>query len=532
MTTENYGAYRGTVEDFGQSELIQAGKCNVDNRTIFCKDNIDILQGINSDCIDLIYLDPPFNKNKNFTAPIGSSAEGAGFKDIFREDDLKEEWLSTIEQDQPELFHYLNGIRGVGNHYNFAYLAYMAIRLIECHRILKSKGRIYLHCDPTMSHYLKLAMDCIFGEHKFQTVITWKRTFAHGDKVFANVSDNILFYGEPCELKDEIYVPLSAEYVENHFKDVDERGRYQLITLTGAGKSLGESGTSWRGIDPTNSNRHWSPPKTGRVARWIENNYIPEYRQIKGVHDRLEKLDELGFIYWPKKGKGVPRLKRYLMERDGQVPTNIWTDIPPVSKSAVENADYPTQKPLALLKRIIEANSNKGDIVLDPFCGCATACVASEQLDRKWIGIDVSVKAYELVKKRLDVEVVRPDEFWQKEVHMNTDPPKRTDRGVDHKETKFVYVISHPNYPGEYKVGIAKNWKSRLNAYQTSDPGRKYKTEFKLETPWFKETERFIHEIFENRHEWVSGDLKDIIHEIKNFKPIGSLKTTQTKIDF
>ena len=136
-------------------------ECNVSNRTIFCNDNLDIMRGINSECIDLIYLDPPFNKNKKFTAPIGSSAEGASFKDIFREEDLKDEWLQTIREDSPDLFHYLNGIKGVGKPYNFAYLVYMAIRLIECHRALKETGSIYLHCDPTMSHYLKTVMDCI-----------------------------------------------------------------------------------------------------------------------------------------------------------------------------------------------------------------------------------------------------------------------------------------------------------------------------------------------------------------------------------
>ena len=150
-------------------------ECNVENRTIFCDDNLDVLQGINSECIDLIYLDPPFNKNKTFTAPIGTSAEGASFKDIFREDDLKEEWLSTIEEDHSELYQYLNGIKGIGKSYNFAYLAYMAIRLLECQRILKPTGAIYLHCDPTMSHYLKTTLDCIFGENNFKNEIIWLR---------------------------------------------------------------------------------------------------------------------------------------------------------------------------------------------------------------------------------------------------------------------------------------------------------------------------------------------------------------------
>lgn len=171
---------------------------NIKNRTIFCDDNLDVMQGINSACIDLIYLDPPFNKNKKFTAPIGTSAEGAGFKDIFREEDLKMEWLQTIREDNPDLFHYLNGIKGVGKPYNFAYLAYMAIRLIECRRILKPTGSIYLHCDPTMSHYLKTTMDCIFGEENFRNEIVWSyRRWPSKSRNFQTMHDILLFFANP-----------------------------------------------------------------------------------------------------------------------------------------------------------------------------------------------------------------------------------------------------------------------------------------------------------------------------------------------
>ena len=184
-----------------------------------------------------------------------------------------------------------------------------------------------------------------------------------------------------------------------------------------------------------------------------------------------------------------------------------------------EKIGYPTQKPVALLGRIIQASSNLGDIILDPFCGCATTCVAAERLGRRWIGIDVSVKAYELVKLRLTKEAADPSDMFKREneVHLRTDPPQRTDLGTDHRERKFVYVISHPSYPGEYKVGIAKNWKARLNAYQTSDPDRQYKIEFSLETPRFRETEKYIHDVFPNKHEWVQGKLSEITAKIKSF---------------
>ena len=187
-------------------------ECNVQNRTIFCDDNLDVLRGINTACIDLIYLDPPFNKNKTFAAPIGSSAEGAEFSDIFREEDVKDEWLVAIKEDQPELFHYLNGIKGVGNSYNFAYLAYMAIRLLECWRVMKKTASIYLHCDPTMSHYLKSLMDCIFGEHCFRNEILWCYSTASTPHIrqFPRCSDTILYYSLGREWtfnKDKIRVP-------------------------------------------------------------------------------------------------------------------------------------------------------------------------------------------------------------------------------------------------------------------------------------------------------------------------------------
>ncbi len=431
-------------------------ECNVKNRTIFCDDNLDILQGINSECIDLIYLDPPFNKNKKFTAPIGTSAEGASFKDIFTQDDLKEEWLKTLEENQSDLFRYLSGIRGIGKPYNFAYLAYMAIRLLECRRVLKSTGSIYLHCDPTMSHYLKTTMDCIFGEENFRNEIVWGYTGPSNTKrYFPRKHDIVLLYSKGDRWifnADAVRIGYSRAFLE--------RRKY----------TEGDSG--------------------------ITSGYS-EGRTSKEVADKYSK---------------------------GKLPEDYWTDIGGgghISKG--ERTGYPTQKPLALLQRIIQASSNEGDIVLDPFCGCATTCVAAEDLKRQWIGIDISAMAHELVKQRLTKEVADPSHLFksQNKIHMRTDPPKRTDQGTDYQEKKFVYVISHPNFEGMYKVGIAKDWRSRLNSYQTSDPDRQYKLEFKFETPWFRETESHIHEKFRNKYEWVKAELQAIIDEIKNYKPSG-----------
>lgn len=224
---------------------------------------------------------------------------------------MKEEWLLAIEEDEPELFHYLNGIKGVGRPYNFAYLAYMAVWLIECRRVLKRTGSIYLHCDPTMSHYLKTTMDCIFGEDKFRNELSWKRTSSHSDaKRYASVSDRLLFYAFDDAVWHTQYFPLGDAYVERDYRYRDNMGRYRVGDLTGPGLSDGESG-----------------------------------------------------------------------------------------------------------------------------------------------------------------------------------------------------------------VGIAKDWKARLNSYQTSDPERQYRMEFKMQTPWFRETERYIHDKFDNRHEWVTANKDEIINEIRGYKP-------------
>ena len=171
-------------------------RCNVPNRTVFCHDNLGILQGINTECIDLIYLDPPFNKKKVFVAPIGTQAEGASFKDIFTQEDLKDEWVDAIEQDQPAIHEFLSAVKSIEGRtsYNFCYLAYMAIRLIECHRVLKQTGSVYLHCDPTMSHYLKLMMDCIFGEKQFRNEVVWLYEGRELSKKNYNKKHDVILY--------------------------------------------------------------------------------------------------------------------------------------------------------------------------------------------------------------------------------------------------------------------------------------------------------------------------------------------------
>ena len=420
-------------------------KCNIKNRTIFNKDNIEILKGINSNCIDLIYIDPPFNKKKVFTAPIGSSAEGASFKDWFRKEDVKDEWLLTIKEDNEKLYAFLESVKTIEGKtsYNYCYLSYIAIRLIELHRILKDTGSIYLHCDPTMSHYLKILMDIIFSEDNFRNELVWSyQRWTNSLKGYTRTHDILFFYSKSQNVN--WYKPTECFSQKSQHKG-------QRLSKTNIGKVISQT-------------------------------YINEKRE-KAMRD-------------------------------------VW-EISILNSQAKERTGYPTQKPLALLERIITASSKEGDIIMDAFCGCATTCVASEKLNRQWIGIDVSVKAYDLVKERLNKEVKEGESAlfnWNENIIFKTDVPIRTDDNrEDKREKKYIYVISNSSYPNEYKVGIASNYKSRLNSYQTSDPNRNYQLEYKIITHLFRETEKHIHDTFENRHEWVRANKDDIIKEIKKY---------------
>ena len=339
---------------------------NIENRTIFCKDNLDVMRGINSSCIDLIYLDPPFNKKKVFTAPIGSQAEGAVFSDIFKQADIKDEWLFLIEHKYNDIYKLIQAVKEISrSEYNWCYLTYMAVRLIECNRVLKDTGSLYLHCDPSMSHYLKLLLDCVFDEKNFRNEIIWCYTGpANTRKWFQRKHDIILFYA-----KSNLQV----------FNTKSVRIPYKSI---GIGKG-GDSDKIFKSGD-----------NPQRVAE-------------------LLKL--------------------------GKIPTDWWADdfLSNISAWKKERTGYPTQKPLKLLERIIKASSNKGDFVLDPFCGCATTCVAAELLERNWVGIDVSPRAYELVQDRLNKGSLENGKrqtglgssTWQFEgkIFQRTDIPVRTD---------------------------------------------------------------------------------------------------------
>ena len=409
---------------------------NVENRTLFIADNLDILRGIDSETIDLIYLDPPFNSNRDFAAPIGSRAEGAEFKDIWTDADVRLEWHGEIAERHQDLYQAILASETLYDESMRIYLTAMAIRLFEMQRILKSNGSIYLHCDPTANHYLRMIMDALFGQQNFRNEVVWRRTSAHSDpRRFGRIHDTLLFYikGDSATW-NAVYEDHDPHYIQRFYRYRDEHGAYQVGDLTGAGTSQGESGQPWREVDPTDRGNHWRPPLTGLYAEYIETHFIPNYRQIAGVHDRLDALDEAGLIYWPPNGT-IPRLIRYLDASPGRVLQDVIVDINTIGARARERTGYPTQKPLALLHRIIKASSNEGDMVLDPFCGCATACVAAEQLGRQWIGVDISPSAEDITKLRLqdEVDAARFDPGngnWFNpltDVIVSSDPPERTD---------------------------------------------------------------------------------------------------------
>ena len=402
---------------------------NVKNRTLFTGDNLDVMRGMNSKSVDLIYLDPPFNSNRDYAAPIGSEAAGAAFKDTWTLDDVDVAWIGLIAEQEPAIASIVESAGLANGRGMQAYLTMMSVRLLEMRRVLKPTGSIYLHCDPTASHYLKLVMDCVFGRKNFNNEIAWKRTSSHSDaKRFASVSDRLLFYAYESATWHTQYIPLEGGYVSRDYRHKDHRGAFQQDNLTGPGLSDGESGEPWCGFDPGKSGRCWSVPKSGAYARWIEAQFIPGYRAMKGVHERLSALESAGLIHW--RSTGTPRLKRYLSASKGEAVSDLIVDIQNVNNRSKEYVSYPTQKPLALLERIIKASSNEGDVVLDPFCGCATALVSAEKLNRQWIGIDLSALAVKLVLSRLqqaadDGALLHGGKL--PEVHHRTDIPQRTD---------------------------------------------------------------------------------------------------------
>ena len=395
---------------------------NFASGTVWTGDNLDIMRGMNSSCVDLIYLDPPFNSNRHYEAPIGSAAAGAAFKDAWTLDDVDVHEHGELADRNPAAYSVIEAARQARGKPMQAYLIMMAVRLMEMRRILKPTGSIWLHCDDAASHWLRVLMDGLSGKAAFQNFVIWKRIGNHNDAGrFGRTADHLLFYGSDIR-RNAVKVPLDSTNISSKYRHTDNRGEYRRSDLTGPEPSDEESGEIWRGWNPTDIGRHWSVPRTGDYAAWIEKNLIPGYQSEQSVLKRLKMLDQAGLIAFTS--KGTPELKRYLAASSGQIPPDIWTDIPPVNSQAKERTGYPTQKPIALLERIIRASSNPGDMVLDPFCGCATALVAADRLQREWAGVDLSPLAIKLVDDR----VAEGRGLWGGATAL-TEPPKRTDLG-------------------------------------------------------------------------------------------------------
>ena len=387
---------------------ITGNRMNVENRTIFENDNLHVLRSLDPDSIDLIYLDPPFNSNRTFEASIGTEAAGAAFKDFWTLDDLDDTSHSELVERAPELYHAISAAAFSHGKSMKAYLIMMSIRMLELFRILKPTGTLYLHCDDNASHYLKMMMDSVFGKDNFRNEIIWQRaitTKGNLKKGLARDSDSIFRYS-----KSDTYVwNVEAVTIPYDMANLDEKTKRQYYCVEPeTERRFSLTSITAQNYDPDS---HLTYEVMGIVRTW------------RWAEDRMRKEIEAGHIIQTRPGN-VPRYKRYLDEQKGKRLNNIWVDIPNLTARSKERIGYPTQKPIALLERIIGASSNPDDMVLDPFCGCATTCVAAERLQRQWIGIDLSPKSYELAQSRLKQSgVIKP-------VIHRKDSPKFTDKGV------------------------------------------------------------------------------------------------------
>lgn len=359
---------------------------------LFYGDNLDVLRRhVGDESVDLVYLDPPFNSNANYNILFAerdgsrSAAQIKAFGDTWQWDRAAVSAYEEVVERGGDLARTMQAFRTIlGSSNMLAYLAMMAPRLAELQRVLKPAGSLYLHCDPTASHYLKLLLDSIFGPWYFRSEIVWKRSSAHSDtkqgrRIHGHIHDVIFFYTKGDEWTwNPLYTPYSQSYIDRFYRyvDPDTGRRYRLDNLTAA-KPGGDVSYEWHGRRPYKG-RFWAYSR-----------------------EKMDQMHAEGRIYFPKKPDGVPSYKRYLDEMPGVPLQDLWTDLDPIHSNAAERLGYPTQKPESLLERIIESSSDEGGVVLDPFCGCGTAVAVAERLNRQWIGIDISYLATNLIKSRL-----------------------------------------------------------------------------------------------------------------------------------
>lgn len=390
-------------------------------------DNLKVLrESIGDESVDLIYLDPPFNSQADYNVIFRdqqgeqSGAQILAFTDTWKWGLESEQAINDLLVSHGQLAKFLQDLVGfLGRNSLSAYLVMMAVRLVELHRVLKPTGSLYLHCDPTASHYLKIVLDIIFEQRNFRNEIIWRRTGSHGNpKRFGPIHDVIFFY---TKTGDYTWRNPASPYMRGHvsanFKQDGQgwRTNYSGNVLTGSGTRNGESGMAWRGFDPTSKGRHWAIP--GKLLEGLDKELRDEIDRM-GTLEKLEKLYSLGLIKIPE-GTVWPVYERRINANDGVVVGDIWAyqpytegtvfgteagiddDVRWLGTKDRERLGYPTQKPTGLLARIISASSNPGDVVLDPFCGCGTTISAAEKLGRNWVGIDITHLSIGLIKARL-----------------------------------------------------------------------------------------------------------------------------------
>lgn len=360
---------------------------------LFYGDNLAVLrESIADESVDLVYLDPPFNSNRSYNvlfknkSGTDSQAQIEAFDDTWTwSQQSEEQYDQLVRYAPPRVAECVRALRGlVGPNDVLAYLVMMTSRLVELHRVLRSTGSLYLHCDPTASHYLKIVLDSIFDPRNFRGEIVWRRYGAHNDvkKNYAAVHDSILFYAKsPAATFTTQYLEHDPEYVERAYRHKDPDGR------------------RWQSQNLASPNPR--PNLTYPYTALNQETYEPHPNGWKVSPERMLELDQQGRLVYPSKPTGRLRVKNYLDEMKGPALGDLWADVPPLTGSNAERLGYPTQKPVALLERILAASSNPGDVILDPFCGCGTSIDAAQRMGRQWIGIDVTFLAVDLIEKRL-----------------------------------------------------------------------------------------------------------------------------------
>ena len=408
--------------------------------TLYYGDNLQVLRDFPSECVDLIYLDPPFNSNRNYnvlfkeSAGVEAEAQIQAFEDTWHwgiEGTTTWDTYNQIVQKQDEVGRMLQAfVQALGHNDVTAYLTMMAPRLVELRRVLKPTGSIYLHCDPTASHYLKVVMDSVFGATNSRTDIVWRRTNAKGlaFKGFPRDHDTLLYYTKEAKFTwNRPFVAYDPAYVEKFYRFVEEGTgrRYRLSDLTNPNRDRPNLTYEWKGHV--------------RVWRWTKQ--------------RMEEAEQHGIIQYSS--TGLAAQKRYLDEMQGQPVDSIWDDIEPVQAHSKERLGYATQKPEALLERVISASSNEGDVILDPFCGCGTAVVAAHRLGRKWIGIDITYLAVDLMQNRL--KTTFPGDF-KKGVQIDGEPADEAAALALAEKDKYQFQFwSVANLAGTSRGGQNKN---------------------------------------------------------------------------